>query len=90
MRIALEWTCRLKIRMRNLTNFDKSTKKSQEFNLNALLLRKVYVMTLKRDTKFGEEPNCRFKIDVRNLANLDLSTRKSQSFYLNGLLLNKA
>ena len=80
MRIALKWTCHLEIGMRNLTNVDKSTKKSQDFHFNALFLRKVYVTTLERDTKFGEEPNCRFKIDVKNLTNLELNTRKSQKF----------
>ena len=30
-------------------------------------------MTLKSDTKFGEESTCRLKIDIRNLANFDLS-----------------
>ena len=35
-------------------------------------------MTLKSDTKFGEELTSRFKIDQRNLTNFDLSTWKSQ------------
>ena len=39
-------------------------------------------MTLKCDTKFGEESNCHFKIDKRNLKNFDLSTWKSQKFSL--------
>ena len=39
-------------------------------------------MTLKSDTKFGEEPACHFKIDMRNLPNFDLSTRKSQKYSL--------
>ena len=39
-------------------------------------------MTLKSDTKFGEESTCRFKIDKRNLKNFDLSTWKSQNFSL--------
>ena len=38
-------------------------------------------MTLKNDTKFGEESTCRFKIDMRNLTNFDLSTRKSQKIF---------
>ena len=86
MRIALKWTCRLEIGMRNLTNVDKSTKKSQDFHFNALFLRKVYVTTLKRDTKFGEEPNCRFKIDVKNLTNLELNehSKVSKVFILMG------
>ena len=36
------------------------------------------VMTVKNDTKFGEELNCRFKIDMRNLTNFDPSTQKSK------------
>ena len=39
-------------------------------------------MTLKSDTKFGEESTCRFKSDKRNLKNFDLSTWKSQKFSL--------
>ena len=31
-------------------------------------------MTLKSDTKFGEESTCRFKIDMGNLTNSDPST----------------
>ena len=45
-------------------------------------------MTLKSDTKFGEESTCGFKIDLRNLTNFDVSTRKSQNFHCNGLLLS--
>ena len=37
-------------------------------------------MTLKSDTKFGEESTCRFKIDMGNLTNFDPSTGKSQKF----------
>ena len=31
-------------------------------------------MTLKSDTKFGEESTCRFKIDMGNLTNFDPNT----------------
>ena len=31
-------------------------------------------MTLKSDTKFGEESTCRFKIDMGNFTNFDPST----------------
>ena len=37
-----ELTCQFKIEMRNLTNFDLSTRKSQNLNFNGLLLTKVY------------------------------------------------
>ena len=36
------------------------------------------VMTMKNNTKFGEELACRFKIDMRNLTHFDLNTRKSK------------
>ena len=39
-------------------------------------------MTLKSDTKFGEESTCRLKIDMRNLTNFDLITWKSQKYSL--------
>ena len=39
-------------------------------------------MTMKSDTKFGEELTCYFKIDMRNLTNFDLSTQKSKKFAL--------
>ena len=35
-------TCQLKTDMRNLMNFDPSTRKSQNLNFNELLLTKVY------------------------------------------------
>ena len=35
-------------------------------------------MTMKRDTKFGEELTCHCKTDIRNLTDFDLSTQKSQ------------
>ena len=37
-----ELTCRFKIDMSNLTNFDLSTRKSQNFHFNGLFLTKVY------------------------------------------------
>ena len=42
--------------------------------------RELYVMTMKNDSKFGEDLTCQFKIDMRNLTNFDLSSRKSQIF----------
>ena len=43
-----EFTCQFKIDMRNLTNFDRSTRKSQKFVLNGLLLTKVYNVRVKK------------------------------------------
>ena len=37
-----ESTCQFKADMRNLTNFDTSTRKSQNLHFNGLLLSKVY------------------------------------------------
>ena len=42
------------------------------------------VMTMKSDTKIGEELTCRFKVDMRNLTNFHPSTRKSKKFVLIG------
>ena len=41
-KIEEELTCQLKIDMRNLTNFNLSTGKSQKCVLSGLLLNKVY------------------------------------------------
>ena len=41
-------------------------------------------MTLKSDTKFGDESACCFKIDMRNLAKFHQSTRKCQNWDLMG------
>ena len=43
-----ELTCHFKVDMRNLTNFDRSTRKSQKFVLNGLLLTKVYNVRVKK------------------------------------------
>ena len=46
-------------------------------------------MTLKSDTKFGDESACCFKIDMRNLANFHQSIRKCQNWDFDGNLLSK-
>ena len=46
-------------------------------------------MTLKSDTKLGDESACCFKIDMRNLANFHQSTRKCQNWDFDGILLSK-
>ena len=46
-------------------------------------------MTLKSDTKFGEESTCYLKIDMWNLANFHQSTRKCQNWDIDGILLFK-
>ena len=39
-----ESSCRFKIGIRNLTKFDPTTRKSQKFHFNELLLSKVYIV----------------------------------------------
>ena len=43
-----ESTCVVKIDVMNLTNFDLSTRKSQKFHCNGLLLSKVYIVSAKK------------------------------------------
>ena len=43
---------------------------------------KLFVMTIKNDTKFEKELTCGFKIDKRNFTNFDPSTKKSQKIAL--------
>ena len=75
-------TCRFKIDMRNLTNFDPSPGKSKTFALKLAPLTKVYkfqakkgtkelsLMTLKSDAKSEEKLTCGLKNNMRNFANL--------------------
>ena len=53
--------------MRNLANFYQSTRKSQIWDFNGILLSKVMIM--KNGAKFEVELACRFKIGIRNLTN---------------------
>ena len=83
-----ELTCRFKIDINNLMNFDSRTRKSQKFRLNGLLLTKIYnvsakkvnrsymlyFMTLECDAKFEEKLTCGLENDMRNLANFHQST----------------
>ena len=77
--------------MGNLENFHQSARKSQDWDLDGILLSKVEnvymslkftgklcVMKMKNDAKIEEELTCQFKIDMRNLTDFDLSTQKSQ------------
>ena len=43
---------------------------------------KLYVLTLKKNTKFERELTYRFKIDMKNLTNFNPSTWKFQKFQL--------
>ena len=81
-------TCRFKIGMTICQILTRALKSLKNFDFDGLLLSRVYIteelsfMTLKSDTKFGEESTCRFKIDKKNLTNFDLSSGKSQKFSL--------
>ena len=83
--------CAFKNDMRNLMNFDLSTK---NLRFNGLLLVKVHdlwakesigefcLMALNIDATFEGKLTGAFKNDMRNLTNFDLSTEKSQKFAL--------
>ena len=47
---------------------------------------KLFIMTIKNDTKIEKELTCRFKIDMRNFTNFDPNTGKSQKLVLIGSL----
>ena len=99
-KIEERMTCRFKIHMRNLTNFDSSTWKSKKLCFHGLLVTKIYnvwaknveelsFMTLKSDAKFEEKLTCGLKNDMRNLANFHQSTWKCQNWDFDGILLSK-
>ena len=84
----LKRNCQFKTDMRNWTNFDQSTQKSQKFHFNRLLLTKVnvwakkniedlFLMALNIDAKFEGKMTCAFKNDMRNLANFHQSMFES-------------
>ena len=70
-------SCACKNDMKNLGNFHQTTWKSQNWDLDGILLSKVEnvwayktyrgVITTKNDTKIEEEFTCQFKTDIRNL-----------------------
>ena len=76
-------TCGLENDMRNLADFQQSTRKSQNWDFYWVLLSKVEkvymslkftgelcVMTVKNDPKFEKELTCQFKVELENLKNL--------------------
>ena len=87
-------TCGLENYMRNLANFQQSTKKSQILGLSLSpfiqsrkymslkLTGELCVMTMKNDAKSKKELTCQFKIDIRKLKHFDPSTQRSQKFSL--------
>ena len=76
-----ESTCCFKTFMRNLANFDTSTRKSKSFWFNGLFLTKVYNVWAKESTeelcliepkihaKVDRKLSCTFKNDIMNLKN---------------------
>ena len=84
-----ELTAKLKIDMRNLTNFDRVLENLKNVHFNGFLLNKVYhvwpkesigelcLMALNTDAKFDGKLTCAFKNGMRNLANFDQSTFES-------------
>ena len=83
-----ELTCWFKIDVKNLTNFDPSTKNSQNLHVSGLLLTKLhnfwtkesteelYLTALKIDAKFEGKLACAFKNDMKNLANFRSQAEK--------------
>ena len=53
------------------------------------ITEKLYVMTMKNDTKIEEELTCHFKTDMKNITNFDPNNRKSKKFVLIGSLWPK-
>ena len=47
-KLEREMTCHFKLDMRNLTNFDPSTRKSQNLHFNELFLMEVYNVQAKK------------------------------------------
>ena len=47
-KLKRELTCHFKLDMRNLTNFDPSTRKSQNLHFNELFLMEVYNVQAKK------------------------------------------
>ena len=96
-----EESTHFKIRVRNLTNFNLSTQKSQRFSLSWALFEQIMhclsyestedlsFMTLKNDAKFEEKLVCCLENDMRNFANFHQSTRKSQNRNFDKILSSK-
>ena len=92
---------RFKIVIRNLTNFDLSTRKSQSFSiywapfeqriycLNSKSREELSFMALKNDAKFEKKLTCFLENDMRNLENFHQSTLKCQNWSFDGILFPK-
>ena len=96
-----ESTCRFKIGIRNLTNFDLSTRKSQRcsllwgpfeqsiYCLSQGSTQELPFMTLKIDAKFEKKLTCCLENHSRNFTNFHQSTRKCQHWNFDWILLSK-
>ena len=101
IKIKEELTCRFKIDMRNVTNFDPSTRKSKKFVfylapcdqsiycLSDKSTEELSFMTLKCYANFEEKLACGLKKDFRDLGNFHQSTWKRQNWDFDGILLSK-
>ena len=81
-----ELSCQFKIDLKNLTNFDLSTQKSQKFALKLAAFdqsiqclslectKELCLMELKIDTTFEEKLTCASNNDMINLANFHQGT----------------
>ena len=100
-KLGEELTCRFKIDIKNLTNFDLSTQKSQIFSLSWTPFERIIYclslkgtvelsfMTLKSDAQFEEKLICCLKNDMRKLANFHQSTRSVKIKTLTGFFCPK-
>ena len=83
--------------MRNLANFQLTTRESQ-LERNSIVSKtresqkiteELCVMTLNNDAKFKEWPTSHCKNDMKNLVNFHGSTWKSQNLYFDGVPMSK-
>ena len=90
----------LKNDIRNLVNFNASSRKSENLHFDGVLLSKAYkdldekvqkscLMTVKSDAKFEEKLTLGSKSDMRNLVNFNASSGKSENLHFDVLLLSK-
>ena len=91
-----ELSCSFKIDIRNLTNFDSSTRKSKIFAafdqsicLNLESAKELSLTALKIDAKVEGKLTCASKSHLRNLTNFQQSTRKFKNWNFNRILLSK-
>ena len=60
-KLERELTCHFKLDMRNLTNFDPSTRKSQNLHFNELFLMEVYNVQAKKEELYLKLIDAKFE-----------------------------